>query len=81
MGFDELVSANGNGNGGLDVGAVEEVENRRPVTRGSAEEEMAGVEVALERPRSPPPRLPELGGLGVGLDVGGLGEGMFGRIR
>lgn len=74
-----MISASGDG--GMDGSGAEEVENRRPVTRGSGEEGMAGVEVALERPRSPPPRLPELGGLGVSLDVGGLGEGMFRGIR
>lgn len=79
MGFDELVTANGNG--GVDENGGEEVENRRPGTHGSGEGQETGFGGSLERPRSPPPRLPELGGLGVSLDVGGLGEGMFGGIR
>ena len=80
MGFDELVSANGNG-GGMDQGVViEEVENRRPVQEG----EMLGEGEALERmrSRSPPPRLPELENLGTSLNGGSLGaEEMFGSIR
>lgn len=76
MGFDELVAA-----GGMDGSGVEEVENRRPGTNASGEEMGGVVEGLVERPRSPPPRLPELGGLGMSLDGGGSGEGMFARIR
>ncbi|KAI9850053.1 MAG: hypothetical protein M1830_007073 [Pleopsidium flavum] len=70
MGFEELVAMNANALDHQNV--VEEVENRRPL-------EVALT--ALERPRSPPPRLPELVNLGTRLDGGVLGaEEMFRNI-